>query len=331
MERRLQALQSEDFVPYLQDYALSESAKNTLRRYAIDTKNYEHFRGNLLQQILHAESIAIIDKVGMCRHKELSDLVIGFTDLGSSYNRAALTDKSSITFDVCWSILHCTKDAFCNGIIAGARNTIKTVVQTISNPKQAALDLAADIAHTAGAIIELIRRHPSEAMVITLYLIDPKLALIGVIHAIHHGIDLVNSLQNIGADIKEYLVEHPYESIEQGTTVLTESVLQFQFLKLLGMFFRLAHEPIYKKFIQLQEGVKALETEEIPAALALEMGERVILKQSQEIINAAEKIKQKAPGPISIKNFYGIAQEFIPIEKELPKLQVIFDYKHCVV
>jgi len=90
-------------------YNLNNNVKQLLSKYGHETKHFMYCFGNQLQQVIHQESLDILDRVNSLPKGSLlyphRQAMVDFTVAMADYNHAHMTDKAMDIGDLCWTLL----------------------------------------------------------------------------------------------------------------------------------------------------------------------------------------------------------------------------------
>lgn len=90
-------------------YNLNRNVKELLSHYGHELVPFTECSGNQLQQVIHQESLDILDRIDTLTHNSLlydhQEALVDFTVAMVDYNHAGLTDKAMTIGDLCWTLL----------------------------------------------------------------------------------------------------------------------------------------------------------------------------------------------------------------------------------
>ena len=124
-------------------YNLNSDVKQLLSQYGHELVPFTHCSGNQLQQVIHQESLDILDRIDTLPHDSLlydhQEALVDFAVAMVDYNHAGLTDKAMSIGDLCWTLLD-----YGQAIAEGAALGIYSAVGDIlTNPIEATVCLVA--------------------------------------------------------------------------------------------------------------------------------------------------------------------------------------------
>src|SRR3990172_10634672 len=124
-------------------YNLNKNVKELLSHYGHELVPFTYCSGNQLQQVIHQESLNILDRIDSLSHDSLlydhQEALVDFAVAMVDYNHAGLTDKAMSIGDLCWTLLD-----YGQAIAEGAALGIYSAVGDIlTNPIEATVCLVA--------------------------------------------------------------------------------------------------------------------------------------------------------------------------------------------
>jgi hypothetical protein len=86
-------------------YNLNSNVKQLLSQYEHELTSFIHCSGNQLQQVIHQESLDILDRIDTLPHHSLlyghQEALVDFAAAMVDYNHVGLTDKAMTIGDLC--------------------------------------------------------------------------------------------------------------------------------------------------------------------------------------------------------------------------------------
>jgi len=124
-------------------YNLNSNIKQLLSHYGHELTHFTHCSGNQLQQVIHQESLDILDRIDTLPHDSVlydhQEALVDFAVAMVDYNHAGLTDKAMTIGDLCWTLLD-----YGQAIAEGAALGIYSAAHDIlTNPIEATVCLVA--------------------------------------------------------------------------------------------------------------------------------------------------------------------------------------------
>ena len=124
-------------------YNLNRNVKQLLSHYGHELTPFAHCSGNQLQQVIHQESLDILDRIDTLPHDSLlydhQEALVNFAVAMADYNHAGLTDKAMTIGDLCWTLLDYGQ-AIAEGAALGVYSAARDI---LTNPIEATVCLVA--------------------------------------------------------------------------------------------------------------------------------------------------------------------------------------------
>jgi hypothetical protein len=124
-------------------YNLNNNIKKLLSRYGHEFTPFVHCSGNQLQQVIHQESLNILDRVESLPKSSIlydhQETLVDFTAAMIDYNHGGLTDKAMSIGDLCWMLLDYGQ-AIAEGAALGVYSAAHDI---LTNPIEATVSIVA--------------------------------------------------------------------------------------------------------------------------------------------------------------------------------------------
>jgi hypothetical protein len=124
-------------------YNLNSNVKQLLSQYGHELVPFTHCSGNQLQQVIHQESLDILNRIDTLPHDSVlydrQEALVDFAVAMVEYNHAGLTDKAMTIGDLCWTLLDYGQ-AIAEGAALGVYSAVRDI---LSNPIEATVCLVA--------------------------------------------------------------------------------------------------------------------------------------------------------------------------------------------
>ena len=150
IEQRVQALEQlerKNHALVVQDYGLSQQARDVARSWGMDVHEFQHFTGNMVQQQLHSELVSLANNVGDVTQrmrevgidsKQVESLIGSYAKTAHEYNKTVQhIDKAFAASDVCWGLVD-----YCHAAVQGVGDGVYNVAQVIAHTVDAAPGMA---------------------------------------------------------------------------------------------------------------------------------------------------------------------------------------------
>ena len=300
-----------------QSHKLSSKAQQLIKKQHLNVNTYTTYCGNQIQQVLHAEYVAILNDTAVIHYEQITEesinnltsMVVDFTDVGCSYNQAGYIVKSCTIADFCWSALEYT-GAVVKGVIEGIHNTSNMVLHPIDSATNMVHGTVFVAYHLAKVLVEV-------GEIGVLMIADPargEAKLEDALIKIQAVIDAIET--------KRQSMSGP-EQVQAATAFLTEFYLTGKSLSSAGKFFKLAKNKAViaaekiKETVQLEIATAKLSQCAIAGAGDLEIN---IAAKAANIMHMAieeGKVTGKVP------KVSGILSHVIKNENEIVQLKAI--------
>ncbi len=124
-------------------YNLNKNVKELLSHYGHELVLFTHCSGNQLQQVIHQESLKILESIdSLMHHSVLYDHQEALVDLTAAmvdYNHVGMTDKAMTIGDLCWTLLDYGQ-AIAEGAALGMYSAMHDI---LTNPIEATVSIVA--------------------------------------------------------------------------------------------------------------------------------------------------------------------------------------------
>jgi hypothetical protein len=117
-------------------YNLNSNVKQLLSQYGHELVPFTECSGNQLQQVIHQESLDILDRIDCLPHDSLlydhQEALVDFAVAMVDYNHAGLTDKAMTIGDLCWTLLdygQAIAEGAAFGVYCAARDIITNPIE----------------------------------------------------------------------------------------------------------------------------------------------------------------------------------------------------------
>ena len=124
-------------------YTINNNIEDVLSRYGHELVPFTYCFGNQLQQIMHQESLDILDRIYDLSHNSIlydhQEALVDFAAAMVDYNHAGLTDKAMTIGDLCWTLLDYGQ-AIAEGAALGVYSAAYDI---LTNPIQATVSIIA--------------------------------------------------------------------------------------------------------------------------------------------------------------------------------------------
>lgn len=307
-------------IPYLRDYHLSEVIEQLLYTYDIPAKSYYSLTGIRLQHVLHNEAILLLDQFAHHKNKDITEIAVRFIDVSHAANKIQLFDQAVTALNISWIMLKGIL-AVGKGVLQGAYRTadhsvhlILGAVKVVLHPIMTVQKICKAAYHTGKFLSRYIHLIPIERL-------DGEFDV--HIHFDERCAEIPPIITEVSRQVGQYLYDHPYDSLSEGTAFATEWILFPKVCTALATLFSKAKYSLPKYIRKIKKGIEAFEQEDIPAAVAagtVQTGTR----------NATGALTSKAASAVTAAQRF--IQEYTPylyeIEQEIIYLKILFDQKY---
>ncbi len=124
-------------------YGIKSNIRQLLGRYGYDNGQFTQCFGNQLQQVIHQESLDILNRIDGLLHDSLlydhQEALVDFTAAMVDYNHAGMADKAMAIGDLCWTLLDYGQ-AIAEGAALGIYSAARDI---LTNPIEATVSIVA--------------------------------------------------------------------------------------------------------------------------------------------------------------------------------------------
>ena len=126
-----QMIHTESYTAQSVYYDLPKAAQELLSKHKNLKESYELCYGNQLQQVVHQECIALIDKIAVLSPSSVwynyQDALLDCIHAASDFNKLGLSQHATPIIDFCWTLLEYGK-AIAEGVASGATSAINDMI-----------------------------------------------------------------------------------------------------------------------------------------------------------------------------------------------------------